>query len=456
MMPLALILKERGYAVAGSDRSLDQGRLPSKFKDLRSKGISLFPQDGSGITGPGMVLVTSAAVEDTVPDVVAARERGVPRISRAELLSRLFNESPCAIGVAGTSGKSTTTGMIGWILHRLGLSPTIVNGAVMRDFQTPDRPFAGALVGSGRPFVAEVDESDGSIVRYRPHVAVLNNIALDHTTLDELGRLFGGFVDRSEIAVLNLDNEGTRSLAEARAPARRITYSLRDAKADLFGAGCRPLPDGMALSVQAGGDVHALRLAVPGRHNAANALAALAACRSLDLPLAEAVRALEAFSGIARRLETVGTVRGITVVDDFAHNPDKIAATLAALHDFPGRLLLFFQPHGYGPLRLMRDAFIEGFTRDLAPQDELILCDPVYFGGTVERSVGSDEIVSAVRSAGRRATYVPARRDCGRHLLDMARPGDRIVVMGARDDSLSNFARDILSGLSRPDDAGDR
>jgi UDP-N-acetylmuramate--alanine ligase len=180
----------------------------------------------------------------------------------------------------------------------------------------------------------------------------------------------------------------------------------------------------------------------------ANALAALAAVQALGLSLADAAAALAAFSGIARRLETVGTAAGVTVIDDFAHNPDKIAASLSTLHAFPGRLLLFFQPHGFGPLALMRDEFVEGFARDLGPDDLLVLSDPVYFGGTVERKVGSADIVAGVAARGRRAATLPERAACGRLLLEEARPGDRIVVMGARDDSLTQFARDLLTGLA--------
>src|ERR1700709_1287664 len=204
MLPLALILKARGKTVSGSDRALDQGRLAEKFDFLRANGIALFAQDGSGVTGPEVTVVTSAAVEGTIPDVQAARRVGAKLMLRAELLSQLFNEAPNAIGVAGTSGKSTTTGMIGWILFACGLVPTVMNGAVMKNFATPDAPFASALVGTSDLFVSEVDESDGSIAQYSPRVAVLNNVALDHKSMNELRELFRAFIAKSEIAILNL------------------------------------------------------------------------------------------------------------------------------------------------------------------------------------------------------------------------------------------------------------
>jgi UDP-N-acetylmuramate--alanine ligase len=448
MLPLALILRARGCAIAGSDRALDQGRTAQKFDFLRAQGIALFPQDGSGITRPDLTVVTSAAVESTVPDVEAARAVGAQLMTRAELLSELFNAAPQSIGVAGTSGKSTTTGMIGWILHRTGREPTVMNGAVMKNFVVPDAPFASALVGAGDLFVAEVDESDGSIAHYVPQIAVVNNIALDHKSLAELRRLFGDFVGKSKLAVLNLDNEETAMLAAGLPPDRRVTYSLSSPKADLLASEISLAPDSVAFQIHARGTTASVpaRLAVPGRHNVANALAALAAARACALEAA--VSALASFAGLRRRLELVGVANGVSVIDDFAHNPDKIAATLATLHAFPGRLLVMFQPHGYGPLRLMKEAFIDCFAHHLHQEDVLVMPDPVYFGGTVERSVTSRDIVAGVRAAGRRAEAFAERAACGDALLALAAAGDRIVVMGARDDTLSQFASDLAAKLA--------
>ena len=214
MLPLALIVEGRGATVAGSDRTLDQGRLAAKFEFLRERGIALFPQDGSGITSADQLVVTSAAIEETVPDVVKAREVGAERVTRPELLGRLFNAAPLGIAVGGTSGKSTVTGMIGWILHAAGRDPTVMNGAVMKNFVSADVPFASALVGAGDAFVSEVDESDGSIALYQPEVAVLTNVSLDHKEMAELRSLFAAFLLRARTAVLNLDDPETRALAD--------------------------------------------------------------------------------------------------------------------------------------------------------------------------------------------------------------------------------------------------
>lgn len=447
MLPLALILAGQGARISGSDRSFDQGRTPEKFAFLQSKGFTLFPQDGSGITDPNITVVATAAAEETVPDIGKARAIGATFISRAELLSRLFNQARQSAGVAGTSGKSTTTGMVGWLLTALGRDPTVMNGAVMNNFVSPDVPFASARVGASGLFVSEVDESDGSIARYNPHVAIVNNISLDHKTMGELRTLFSDFVSRAQVAVLNLDNAETAALAPR--AKRVITYGVDNPSTDLLAENLSPAPDGIAfdLVTKDSPRLH-IMLKVPGRHNVSNALAALAAAQALGIPLKDAAEALGRFTGIRRRLEVVGTANNITVIDDFAHNPDKIAATLATLHDFPGRLLITFQPHGYSPLTKMKSEFIEVFATHLHEGDVLVMPEPVYYGGTTDKSVSSEDIAAGIAKRGRKALAFVDRDTCGEELLKTTNPGDRIVVMGARDDTLTTFARDLLRSLS--------
>jgi len=445
MLPLALILKGMGADVAGSDRSRDQGRAPEKFVALEEQGFALYPQDGSGITSADQVLVASAAVEDTVPEVVRAGELGCARMSRAELLSQLFNAAPCRIAVGGTSGKSTVTGMIGWILTAAGRDPTIMNGAVMKNFVRPDAPFASAQVGSGEVFVTEVDESDGSIALFDPQIAVLNNITLDHKSLEELHGLFSGFVLKARVAIINADDmESTPFLSLDNA----VSFGFREG-ADFRAIDVIEESLSTKFTLEAKGRSFPVGLAVPGRHNVANALAALAAVEVLGVALDCAADVIGGFAGLARRFDVIGTSSsGITVIDDFGHNPDKVAATLATLKAHPGRVIAFFQPHGYGPLRQMGRELAEVFADKLGPEDVTILCDPVYFGGTVDRTEGSERIVRLIGEGGRMAEHVPVREDCAARIIELARPGDRVVVMGARDDTLSLFARDLLARLA--------
>ena len=448
MMPLAMILAARGATVAGSDRSLDQARLPAKFDYLRDLGVELFPQDGSGITSSDQIVIASAAIEPTVPDMIAAEKLDCPHRTRAEMLAELFNASTMPIGVAGTSGKSTVTGMIGWILHSLRRDPSVMNGAVMKNFASPNAPFASALVGNGDAFVSEVDESDGSIALFSPRIAVLNNVSLDHKSLDELNLLFGDFIAKSEIAIVNLDNHDGARLAGS-LPANRVVGFALNADAAVTATDIVEEPYGARFTLVAGGhDPVEVELQVPGRHNIANALAAIAACHAAGIAFLDAAVAIAGFTGLRRRFELVGETNGIAVLDDFGHNPDKIAATLTTLHAFPGRLIVLFQPHGYGPLKTMRHELVAAFAQGLKDDDVLILPDPAYYGGTVTREVTRADIVADVKATGRNASHIADRAEAAEMIAALARPGDRVVVMGARDDTLSVLAGDILARIA--------
>ena len=452
MMPLAMILAGRGARVEGSDRSLDAGRVPAKFDALRALGVGLHPQDGSGIVSAEQIVVASAAVEDSVPDMVAAARLGSARMTRAALNAQLFNAAALSIGVAGTSGKSTVTGMIGFMLRACGRDPTVMNGAVMANFATPHAPFASALVGGSDIYVSEVDESDGSIALYRPTVAVLNNVSRDHKEMDELRDLFGAFAARAATAVVNIGDPEAAALMAADSTCIEVAVSR---PADLWADEIAPEPHAIGFTLKPGirfGENRPaalrVRLGVPGAHNVNNALAAIGACHAAGVPIADAAQAIEGFTGLARRFELIGEAGGVTVIDDFGHNPDKIAATLATLRAFSGRLLLLFQPHGYGPLKQLRGELAQAFAQGMAREDLLVLPDPAYFGGTVMREVGSDDLAADIAVLGRDARHLADREAAAALLVDTARPGDRIVVMGARDDTLGQLARRMLAALA--------
>ncbi|MBJ7526471.1 MAG: UDP-N-acetylmuramate--alanine ligase, partial [Sphingomonadaceae bacterium] len=302
MLPLANIVRDAGASVAGSDRALDQGRLGPKFSWLQSLGIDLFPQDGSGLVGGDQILIASAAIEDSVPDIAKAKALGCTRMTRAELLADLFNAAPRSVAVGGTSGKSTVTGMIGWILTDAGRDPTIMNGAVMKNFVADDAPFASAHVGQGGVFVSEVDESDGSIALFTPEVAVLNNVSLDHKSLQELRQLFGDFARKAKVCVWNADDAETAALVAPMALAGAISFGF-SADANFRATDITDLPLGSRFTLHAMGEAYPVTLIVPGRHNIANALAAIAASVALGVSVAQAVRSVESFSGLARRFD---------------------------------------------------------------------------------------------------------------------------------------------------------
>lgn len=447
MLPLAMIVRENGADVAGSDRALDQGRLATKFEWLKAKGIGLFAQDGSGLTSGDQILIASAAIEDSVPDVAKANALSCTRMTRAELLAEQFNGSPRSIAIGGTSGKSTVTGMVGWILTEAGLDPTIMNGAVMKNFVADDAPFASSRVGDGDIMVSEVDESDGSIALFDPEIAVLNNVSLDHKSLEELRQLFGDFAGKAKHCIWNRDDAETVALVGGLDLQNSISFGFSDG-ADFRATNIEEAPISSRFTLSAEGNDFTVNMQVPGVHNIANALAAIAAASAVGVPVATSVTAIAKFTGLARRFDVVGTANDISVIDDFGHNPDKIAATLKTMKTFPGRIIAFFQPHGFGPIHKMGAELAEVFADILDGDDRVILCDPVYFGGTVDRSIGSESITDAVTAAGGSAQHIAGRPDCGEHIVKIAQPGDRIVIMGARDDTLSIFASDILAKLA--------
>mgnify|MGYP003145375600 CR=1 FL=1 len=454
MLPLAMIVKAAGARVAGSDRALDQGRLADKFQWLNDRGIDLFQQDGSGLVDGRQILIASAAIEETVPDVARAIALGCKRMTRAELLAEHFNGAPRSIAVGGTSGKSTVTGMIGWILTEAGRDPTIMNGAVMKNFADADAPFASSRVGAGEMMVSEVDESDGSIALFNPEIAVLNNVSLDHKSLAELRILFGDFISKSDHAIWNHDDTESVALVDSLDPVKTSSFGFSGG-ADYRALNVEEKALGSSFTLHRGEAGFPVLLQVPGRHNIANALAAIAASCAIGVPIELAISAIGSFRGLARRFDIVGTANGITVIDDFGHNPDKIAATLQTLKSFPGRVIAFFQPHGFGPIKKMGSELAVVFSESLGKEDRVILCDPVYFGGTVDRSHGSDSIVDAIVAAGGKAEHIAVREQCGDRIRKLARPGDRIVIMGARDDTLRGFAESVLASIVR-DHAGEQ
>lgn len=442
MLPLAVFLRRSGARVLGSDRSNDQGKLTGKFDSLKKIGIEIFPQDGSGVVQSD-ILVVSTAVEESIPDVRTAREHGIAIIKRGALLAELFNAAEERIAVAGTSGKSTVTGMTGTMLAGLNLNPCVLNGGDVRNF---DSDFPSVRNGDENLFVAEMDESDGSIAHYRPTIALLNNIALDHKTMKELEQLFGDYLTcTSKAVVVNFDQPRIRDLVQTRKPqAQIISYGIKSEDVVIRAIDVRSSQRGTSFTLLHSGKSYSVRLAVLGRHNVENALAALSVCVVKNIPLEEGVCALEGFKGIHRRMELIGTANGITVYDDFAHNPDKISASLEALKSFNGRLIVMFQPHGFGPLRLMGLEMMDAFAKFMDGEDILLMPEAYYAGGTVDRSVTAKQLLENVKARGIQAQWFETRDQIPAYIKSIAKEGDRIVIMGARDDTLHTFAQDIL------------
>ena len=321
------------------------------------------------------------------------------------------------------------------ILYRTGRDPSLLTGGPLVMLENGNAHRGG---GDG-VLVVEADESDGSLVRYRPWRSVVLNLQRDHKEPAEVAEMFATLADRTDGPPIrgddpNLDFLGPEALCFGIGPGRGLRAESIELAPDRSRFACQGVP---------------FDLPVPGRHNVLNALAAAAACREAGVPLAESAEALSAFRGVARRFRSLGAAGGVEVIDDFAHNPEKIRAALAAAHLRADRVLAVFQPHGFGPTRFLRDDLVEAFIESLDEGDRLWLTEIYYAGGTVDRNISSRDIVEPVAATGRDARVAASRADLPGLIADAARPGDLVIVMGARDPSLSELCRDIHQTLAR-------
>ncbi|HEY3400439.1 MAG TPA: L,D-transpeptidase family protein [Geothrix sp.] len=436
MSALAQFAALKGGRASGSDRSFDRGQRPEARAQLEALGVVIHPQDGSGLAGDCAALVVSTAVEDEVPDVAAARRQGVPVLHRSELLAH-FVARYRTVAVTGTSGKSTTVAMVFEILRGVGLDPSVITGGELVALQREGR-WGNAWAGASDLLVIEADESDGSVVRYHPAVGVLLNLQKDHKEMDAVAEMFRAFRAQVREAAVVGEAENLREFA-----AGAATFGFVEG-ASLRGEGLSLGAESSAFRV--GGKDFVIP--VPGAHNVENALAALAACQALGVPLEDMVAPLAGFQGVARRFQVLGTRRGVTVVDDFGHNPAKVAASIRAarlrVEAAGGRVLAVFQPHGFGPLKFLRADFVEAFAAELAPRDRLWFLDVFYAGGTATRDITSAEVIADIAAKGAAAEAAPSREWLVDRLATEAKAGDLILVMGARDPSLTDFARAVL------------
>ncbi len=441
MSSLAQILKLSGYDVCGSDRNFDLGRDLATKEKMQKMGISIYPQDGSWIDSSLKWLCASTAVEDTIPDVKAAKEKNVPIMTRPQLLADTFHTYRYGIAVGGTSGKTTTTAMIGYILDKAGKKPCMINGGLLRDYEGINA-IPNIIYNRGDICVVEADESNGSIDLYNPYIALITNISADHKSLAELQILFQNFAGRTQKSVIiNNDYELCRNL---RIDKPVITFSTKNPKALFYAGNITPLAHGTQYEFD--GKTYTLNLI--GEFNVANALAAIAACSEMEVDKHIAAEILQDFHGTKRRLEVIGQKNNITIIDDFAHNPDKIKASITALRKYNGRLIVMFQPHGFAPMRSLGKEIMNEFVHNMNDEDILIMPEIFFVGGTVAKDISSENLIDyAVEQGKKNAFFVPDKSAAMEKILQFAQSGDRIVIMGARDNSLTDFCRQILEKL---------
>lgn len=444
MSALAQFQVMGGGHASGSDRAFDRGERGTMRAMLEKVGIEVRPQDGSGLEGSA-ALVVSTAVEDSVPDVASARTLGVPVIHRSEMLAH-YVAGRRSIAITGTSGKSTVAAMVFEILRGAGRDPSIITGGDLVVLQNQGL-IGNAWAGKSDLLVVEADESDGSLVRYQPAIGVVLNLQKDHKEESEVAAMFETFRDRVREALVVAETANVIGLAAA---ARKRGIGVH-----VYGTGEHA--DVVAEDIDVGHDTSGFDVAgvrfavpVPGEHNLENALAAVAVCHAVGVPYAAMAEPLARFHGVARRFQLVGRVRGIEVIDDFAHNPAKIRAALrTAQRRARGRVLAVYQAHGYGPTRFLRPDLVATFAGTLRGEDKLWMPEVFYAGGTAVRDFSASQLIDDILARGADAEFIEHRDDIVGRIAAEARSGDLVLVMGARDPSLTDFAHALLERMKR-------
>ena len=437
--PLEQIMSLRGYTVYGSDHSFDIGKDTDRKLALEQVGIHIVPQDGSMITPDLEWLCVSAAINKSNPDIQAALSQNITIKTRSDLLQEILSEYKYGIAVGGTAGKTTTTAMIGFVLDTLGKNPCMINGGALCNY-SDRKGIPNYIYNEGEICVIEADESDGSIRKYHPFVGIINNISHDHTSMEKLFEYFNDFASHSTNLVINLDCPNASQISHN----HRVTFSTVNSQADFFASDIKTIDSGIEYNLRG----RKFNLQLLGTFNVSNALATIAACSLLDIDPFEAAQALEEFKGIKVRLEKIGSANGITVYNDFAHNPSKIEASLSALKSYPGRIIAMYQPHTPFSAVNTGDEMAAAVAKVLAPNDIMIMQE-IYELTPQDVGISSANIIRQIKQNGHDlALFLPHKEDTKRFVLENARSGDRIVIMGAHDNSLADFSREILMAIA--------
>ena len=439
MSAIAQYLAGTAKNISGSDRYF----LPGTYNEIKEKlencGIKCFLQDGEGITAQTELVVVSTAVEDTVSEVQKAQQLNIPIIKRSVLLA-MIAASKRTIAVGGTSGKSTTSAMLFDILEYAGFQPSIISGAGLVSI-IKEGKIGNAKVGAGEWLVIEADESDGSIVQYHPEIGLLLNIDKDHQEIEELINIFTIFKSNTKkLFIVNQSNHLSKQLS---------TNMQHDFSTDENSGAGYVAGDFYqnGLSIEFKIQNKKFNINTVGKHNMENALAASCVANQLGVDLETCAAALKNYEGIYRRHQILGKKNAVWVIDDYAHNPAKCAASIAACQHIAPKVIAWFQPHGYGPTRFLKDDFVKEIATILRPQDEIWMSEIFYAGGTAVKDISANDLITDIKALGKNAFFVEDRND----FLETARPhltnNCVLLLMGARDPSLEHFSKEIFEKL---------
>ncbi len=434
MSAIAQYMSWMNCIVTGSDRLAGTDAPPVRGM-IEATGCRVFPQDGSGVSADTKAVVVSTAIEADNPDIAAAIKLGVPVIHRSDLLAAIA-DSMNTVAVAGTSGKSTVSALIFHILDKCDKSPSLITGAGLNSLR--NRGLAGnAFVGKSEILVIEADESDGTLVKYHPSIALLLNCSKDHKEVSDIQKLFSTFVNQSRLSIKNAGDENLGSIKTDK------TFGMSDAD---FSVGSDYELGSTSVSFTI--DKTRISLPYPGRHNLMNLLAAYSVCKTLGCSTEEIAKASATYGGIERRFDILRSSNGPIVIDDYAHNPEKIRAVLTTAQDMSPKVIAIFQPHGFGPMRFLFNDLLEMFSEILRETDVLIL-SPIYdAGGTADRSISSGDLAEALSKQTTAIIIAPKNRDDVWGIIEGKMSDDVVILsMGARDTTLGDFARGLSVGL---------
>lgn len=434
MSAIAQYLAGVGKQVSGSDRYFKAGDENEIQQKLEAEGITCFLQNGDGITAETDLVVVSTAIEDTVFEVQKARQLNIPILKRSELLA-LIAKSKKTIAVGGTSGKSTTSAMLFDILEHAGLHPSIISGAGLVSI-IKEGKIGNAKVGNGDWLVIEADESDGSIVQYHPEIGLLLNVDKDHQEIDELMQIFSTFKNNSTKFIVNQSNPLARQLSQN---IENDFASDENSAAGFIAKAFTQNGFRISFNIQ-----HtSFKLNCIGKHNMENALAAVAVAAQIGVNLDTCASALKNYEGIYRRNQVLGQKNGVWVIDDYAHNPVKCAAAIRACQPVANKVIAWFQPHGYGPTRFLRNDFVLEIAAALRPQDEIWMSEIFYAGGTAVKDISANDLIHDLQALGKNAYFVDDRQKLVGALKPHLSENSVLLLMGARDPSLELFAKEV-------------
>ena len=438
MSAVAQYLQGVGKNVSGSDRYFHADEFNKTKSQLEAEGIKCFIQDGSGINGETQLVVVSTAIEDSVPEVQKAKELGIPIVKRSELLA-LIAKSKKTIAVAGTSGKSTTSAMLFQILLDAGYEPSIISGAGLTSI-IKEGKIGNAAVGKSDWLIIEADESDGSVVQYEPEIGLLLNIDKDHQEIDQLIELFSIFKNNTRsLFIVNQSN----TLAESLSTDKNQDFGFENNEAGYSAENFEQ--NGLTLKFSLRDEE--FQMTSLGRHSVENAAAAVAVAHQIGIDLKTCAESLLKYEGIYRRHQVLGQKNGVWVIDDYAHNPAKCAASIRACQPLEEKVIAWFQPHGYGPTRFLRNDFVEEISDALRPQDEIWMSEIFYAGGTAVKDISANDLIMDIQAKGKNAHFVENRDDLLATIRPKLEPGTILLLMGARDPGLEEFCKNLYEQI---------